>query len=224
MNTMKTKILTTDSDYNGMAAPFLVETRAGFVEVARDGESHKYLGKLLTGNPRQRGRCNLLHRISVGWLKFHNHQQTLTNKKIPLKLRLRLLDAVVTPAVLYSLSSTPLTEACLTKLDAAQRKMLRKLLGWQNNVDETWAEAGSRMKGRFQDMMTRFHIKIWSATLRSQKQKLTEELSQHRRSALASLSCSWKPASLESLTANGVLGYRGRGRPTTRWHDICSHD
>ena len=102
--------------------------------------------------------------------------------------------------------------------------MLCKFLGWQNNGDETWAGAGSRMKGRFHDMMTRFSVKIWSSILRSQKQQLTEELSQNRRSTLAILSHTWSPASLESLTANGVIGYRGRGRPTTRWHDVCSHD
>ena len=130
MNAKKTKVMTTDSEHYLREHPYLIEADGGFLEIAQQGETHKYLGRVLTGNPRQRGRGNLLHRISVAWMKFNIHRQTLLNKKIPVDLRLKMFNAIVPPAALYSLSSTPLTTACLEKLHATQRKMLRSIVGW----------------------------------------------------------------------------------------------
>eukprot|EP00959_Pyramimonas_sp_CCMP1952_P217036 4539173-Pyramimonas_sp.AAC.1 len=77
-----------------------------------------------------RGKCNLEHRMKCAWLKYHQFSDTLQNRNIPIKLRLRLFGSVATPSVLYSLTTTPLTQKDLDKLDALQRKMLRRIVGW----------------------------------------------------------------------------------------------
>ncbi len=69
-------------------------------------------------------------------------------QKGAVKLRLRLFDTVVTPTAIYSLSTTPLTTIQLAKLDAVQRKMLRRIIGWIRFDDEEWETTGQRMKAR----------------------------------------------------------------------------
>ena len=64
------------------------------------------------------------------------------NRKIPIHLRLKLFHTVITPAVCYSLATTPLTTAQLSKLDAVRRKMLRKMVGWVRFDDESWETTG----------------------------------------------------------------------------------
>ena len=66
--------------------------------------------------------------------------------------------------VLYtgSLSTTPLTEAQLEKLDATQWKMMRRMVGWVLFSDDTWETAGRRMKDRLLTATTMHPIKAWS--------------------------------------------------------------
>ena len=111
INGSKTKILTTDLNASSSENPLYVDIAGSMVEVLRRGTVHKYLGKAFCGNLRNRGQCNLSHRMQCAWWKFHELRTTLENKNIPLKLRLKLFDAVVSPTILYSLSTTPLTSA-----------------------------------------------------------------------------------------------------------------
>lgn len=124
INASKTKILTTDENITCSEAPLLVDAAGSMVEVVRRNATHKYLGRLFPGDLKQRGPSNLAHRFTCAWFKYHSLQPTLENKRIPIRLRLKLFDAVISPTVLYSLPTTPLTSSHLEKLDALQRKMM----------------------------------------------------------------------------------------------------
>ena len=113
----KTRILTTETQYVSSADAAFVECGGSFVEIAQRGKLHKYLGRVWPGDLQNRGRSNLSHRLSCEWMKFHQQRDTLMNHKIPLKLRLNLFDTLVSPTILYSLASTPLSEAQLKVLD-----------------------------------------------------------------------------------------------------------
>ena len=129
VNPKKTKLLTADASYYLNDVPILVDAGDGMVEVVGKGATHKYLGKALSGDPRARGEANLNHRLACGWAKFRSLSRTLLNQKIDVRLRLKLFDACVSPSVLYSLSTTPLTETQTKRLDAAQRRMMRSIVG-----------------------------------------------------------------------------------------------
>ena len=86
----------------------------------------------------------------------------MTNKNVPISLRLKLFNATVTPTVLYSLATTPLTEMQLVKLDIAQRKMLRRMVGWVIFDDDIWENFGRRMKARFKRGLMKYPILDWS--------------------------------------------------------------
>ena len=204
-------------------ASVLIEADGGFLEIARQGENHKYLGRVLTGNPRQRGRGNLLHRISVAWMKFNIHRQTLLNKKIPVDLRLKLFNAIVPPAALYSLSSTPLTTACLEKLDATQRKMLRSIVGWPREFSGTWEERGRLMKSKMEAVLVKHPVEDWSALLHERKAALEAKTHEDRTSSVTMAAYMWKPESTRNIIANSVQGARRKCRPPMRWH-TCVDD
>ena len=101
-NSSKTRILTTDCDFYTWPGTYMAQTGKDFLDVARQKDMHKYLGKVLTEDPGKRGHCNLTHRLSVAWMKFHSHKSTILNRKIPISLRLKMFNAIVPPAALYS--------------------------------------------------------------------------------------------------------------------------
>ena len=61
-------------------------------------DSHKYLGRHIPGNLKQRGCVDL------------NHRTIVANKHVSFKLRLKLFNAVVTTAMLFSLHTFALTK------------------------------------------------------------------------------------------------------------------
>ena len=129
VNARKTKILTTDVNVAADEAPLFIDAGGGMVEVVKHAGTHMYLGRLLSGDLRMRGKCNLEHRMKCAWLKYHQFADTMQNRNIPIKLRLRLFDSVVTPSVLYSLTTTPLAQKDFDKRGALQRNMLRRIVG-----------------------------------------------------------------------------------------------
>ena len=87
----------------------------------------KYLGrKICFSNPHG---SELDSRIAIGWRKFFALKQELTSKSYPLKQRLRLFDAVITPCVLYGAACWTLTAESENVLRKAQRRMLRIVAG-----------------------------------------------------------------------------------------------
>ena len=56
------------------------------------------------------------HRLPVASNKFHKYKHILLNKDIPLVLRMKLFDAVVSPAMLFGLATLPLPQVCLQNL------------------------------------------------------------------------------------------------------------
>ena len=132
----KTKLKTIAPVAISSGTPLLSDVVGMFVEILKGGCSLKYLGKVLSGDLRVRGQRNLDHRLQCAWMRFHDLQQVLTNRKIPVHLKLQLFDSVVSPTVLYGLYTTPLTATQLDRLDAVQRKMLRRIVGWVRDGDE----------------------------------------------------------------------------------------
>ena len=94
--------------------------------LARTGEI-KYLGRQITFTDAQ--RAELKNRLRGAWAKFMEHKDELIKKKYALSDRLRLFDAVVTPAVLYGAGTWTLTKEMERALRTTQRRMLRAILG-----------------------------------------------------------------------------------------------
>ena len=209
MNAAKTKILTTDAATSSRTSPVTAELMGTSIEIVCGSATHKYLGRKFPGNLRNRGQCNLEFRLSCAWLRYHSLHSTLTNKRIPLKLRLKLFDCVVSPTALYSLCTTPLTTGQLEKLDATQRKMMRKIVGWQRASDETWETTGRKMKAKLEAALQQQPVKPWSASRSELRQGLLAKLERPHANELMKVVYAW------SLAPPGAK--RPRGHPFQRW-------
>ena len=77
-------------------------------------------------------------------MKFQQIARTVTDKNINIKLRLKLFESVVTPTALYGLETCSLTHYDEERLDIAERRMLRRIVGWcPFEPEETWSERGN---------------------------------------------------------------------------------
>ena len=92
----KTKILHNDMGYGRHVKVAKVADMS--IEVLGAAGTTMYLGRLLSLTETH--EAELQHRIRKAWAKFGAFKEELINKAIPLKLRLKLFDAVVTPAAL----------------------------------------------------------------------------------------------------------------------------
>ena len=173
LNSRKTKILTTAS----LASPTFLEIAGSFVEVLWGDRSHSYLGKLLCGDLSKRSSVELRHRIQAAWAKFRSHKQVLCSPHISLKLRLQFFEATITPSVLYGLTTLPLTQSQLDRLDAAQHRMLRSIVGWVRIEGEDWRDTMHRMKLRLQHALAMHPLRPWTQQLFSRQYRIASKIS-----------------------------------------------
>ena len=114
--------------------------RSGFFnslkKVPIDGSDVEVLA--VDGSIAYLGRClcfqnfmdvELDHRIGRGWAKFGVYKGELCDRRYSLVHRIRLFNAVVTPTILYGCGSWTLSVGARRRLRAAQRRMIRKMLG-----------------------------------------------------------------------------------------------
>ena len=202
----KTKILTTNEEAVAGQSPVLVDAADMFVEIVRRDGCHKYLGKVLSGDLRNRGQRNLEHRLSLGWGKFHALHDVLTNQNVPVHLRLRLFDSIVSPTATYSLNTTPLTVCQLNRLNATQRRMMRRIVGWVRFDDESWETTGRRMKHKLEAALARRPVLPWSEVRDRNRARLQSRISEGHGPKWTILTQNWQPKST-----------RPRGRPAQRW-------
>ena len=210
INVKKTMVMCT---VDAPTCKTFVDTNVGFLELLTANGLHKYLGRAFCGDLRRRNERAVEHRVSCGWAKFRNLQQTLSNKNISIKLRLRLFEAVVTPTVLYSLESVALTDVLTRKLDTTQRCMLRKILGWISYDGETFEESGRRMKKRLESALAATPLEDWSSQIQHRKDNLKSSMADAPR--WVRLSFDWCPSTCAGM--NGGMPARNVGRPPTRW-------
>ena len=209
LNVKKTIIFTSN---DAPQKTTLVETKHGFVEILGTKGVHKYLGRCFPGELRNRGQSALDYRLQCGWGRFKSLQETLTDKKVDVRLRLQLFDVVVTPSVMYGLETCPLTMSQLQRLDTTQRCMLRRIVGWVGFDNESWEERGRRMKKRLMTALELRPVMDWSKRLKKKKEKMicSLDFAPH----WTKLAYQWQPLTCSILNEHHAR--RPRGRPRTR--------
>ena len=192
------------------------------VEIIGNASTHKYLGRHLPGDLLQRSHTEIGHRIQSAWCKFGKHVRVLMNKNISIKLRLKLFDAVVSPCVLFGLGTLPLYVDALTKLEATQRKMLRRIVGWVRDSEEPWASTMSRMKQRMETASSIRPIHGWRDRILSARQRQCERIGNMTAHDLPRLAAEWCPTTTQDMSIQSTFS-RPRGRPRRRWNDDVRH-
>ena len=161
------------------------------------------------------------HRLQVAWNKFRKYKHVLLNKHISLVLRLKLFDAVVSPAMLFGLATLPLTKVCLQKLGVVQRRMLRSIVGWVRiHDDQNWRDIMVQMNHRMAIANILFPMEDWEDRLFRSKFRLAHRIARSPE-AWPAKSVSWNP--LTNWESNfACMPQRKRGRPSARWDDTLT--
>ena len=142
------------------------------------------------------------------------YREELTDKKVPIKLRIRLYNAVVTPTILYGCSSWVLTDAKETRLQATQMKILRSILGKQRKVDrepsdkETWVSWVKRATNEAREKMKECKISEWAKIVAERQEKWKVRLESQDPRKWTNQTYDWLP-----------VGFRRIGRPAKRWKE-----
>ena len=161
LNTSKTKILTTEN----LNEPMFLDIGGDMIEVLHGGQNHKYLGKKLSGDLRKRAMVDIQHRSQIAWMKFNEHRNTLLNRHVSLRLRLKLFDSVITPTILFGLLTCPLTSNQLQKLELVRNRMLRSIVGWVPLVDNDWHALMQTMNRKLENAQQIFNVRPWTERL-----------------------------------------------------------
>ena len=216
LNASKTKVFTTTA----LHEPLYIDVAGGMVEVLLGDSVHKYLGRHLCGDMKNRSTTEFMHRVAAAWGKFHKHRPTLMNKHASIKKRLRFFESVVSPTVLFGLSTLPLTSAQLKQLDALQRRMLRSIAGWVRNAEEDWAETMRKTNRRLEAALRAYPVKPWTQQLATRQFKLAAKFANEGESWPAK-AIRWNPQH-DAECINQHRPYRLPGRPRRKWDDFLS--
>ena len=122
----KTKILS--SKYNRTAAEQATHTWVlnSKVEILPLHGQTKYLGRLISFHDPH--TTEIKHRMKKAWAAFHANKHILCNRSYPLKQRLKVFNAVVTPTAMYGAGSWTLNQTTEAILKRTERQMLRSIL------------------------------------------------------------------------------------------------
>ena len=213
LNTSKTKILTTQN----LKEPMFLDIGSDMIEVLHEGQNHKYLGKKLSGDLRKRATVDLQHRSHIVWMKFNEHKDTLLNRHVSLRLRLKFFDSVITPTILFGLLTCPLTSNQLQQLEVVKNRMLRSIVGWAPLVDNDWHELMQKMNRKLENAQQIFNVKSWIERLLVGRFRFAAKIASGMNS-WASITSEWYP--YQRWQKNYCVEPRKRiGRPAKRWDD-----
>ena len=157
LNASKIKILTTDVVHYD-----LLEIGGDMVEILHGNNCYRFLGRHLPGVLENKGNVEVNHRIQTSWMKFGKFSRILGNRKVLIKLRLKLFGEIVSPSLLFGLSVLPLCQSHLEKINIVQRKMLRKIVGWVRCATDNWETTMRIMSHRLKRALDDYPITSWS--------------------------------------------------------------
>ena len=208
LNASKTKVLTTLNDIDCQSMVIVGE----HVDILSGDTAHKYLGRKLCGNLRSRNIFELAHRVQIAWMRFHKNRDILMDKHLSIYSRLKFFQAVITPTILFGLTSCAMTKSQICSLDVVQRRMFRNIVGWVRHDGEPWDETMRRMRSKVEVALRRCPIENWSTQLFRRQFRLAHRVGNMVDSWPARV-CKWHPPT----SIPGAK--RSQGRPVVRWDD-----
>jgi len=204
LNADKTKVLTTMAQ-----APDHLVTDAGVcMDIIPRGSAHKYLGSMLA--PFDGHSLDVEHRLQAATKAFYAHKASLTDRSVPVNLRLRFFDVVVSPVACYAACQRNIYQDDLHQLDIVFRRLARQVVGPPGGLDwsQPWHDLLHSWHERLATLTSDCDVETWSA----------KSLRQHWRFAayLATLpSNRWAHRVLRWMPD----GSRTHGRPRNRRQD-----
>lgn len=160
----------------------------------------KYLGAMVEEDGSM--KREIAHRIQCGWNNWRKVSGVICDKRVPVKLKGKIHKSVVRPAMMYGLEAAPLKRQEERKLDVAEMKMLRWMVGI-TRLDQV------------RNDYVRGSVKVGELSSKVQESRL------RWFGHLARRGVEHVGKSTMEMEIDGV---RPRGRPKTRWKDVIQRD
>ena len=181
-------------------------TRCGIKIVDRNGQElkqvseFKYLGSVF----EEDGRCeaDVKERIRAGWSKWKEVNGVINNSRMPLKLKLKVYESMVRPAIMYGSECWTLRKKEEQLLERTEMRMLRRILG-------------VTLRDKIRNEEIRRRTRVTSIVKKVKIGRLRWFGHVVRREDYQVVKRAWKEP---------VRGSRGRGRPRIRWYDEIKQD
>ena len=170
----------------------------------------KYLGRKLSVDDFR--DTEFKNRLAMGWASFFKLKSTLCNKHVPLKHRISLLEASVSPCVLYACGTWTMTAEMAHKLRSTQRGMLRWMMKTVWLDSEAWPEYTFRATHRVEEMAFKNGFRDWVHVQHQRKCKLGAKTCLSTDGRWNKRLMNWIPFFRCSLR-------RCVGHPVKRWSD-----
>ena len=154
--------------------------------------------------------------MNSAWKAFAKIKQILRSRSYPLRSRLKLFEAVVTPTALYGCESWTLNVSVGDKLKVTWRRMIRQIFQIPRNGDESWVEYIKRATARVESQCAELGFHNWATMQPSRKIKFSEKVISGCRNKGSHRLLRWSP-----WFRNNVA--RNVGRPCMRWSDAVDH-
>jgi len=106
------------------------------IKVLDGSDSERYLGRKLS--LQQYHEIEFNNRLASGWAAFFKFKGALCDRGLPLKQRIRLFEATVTPCVLYACSASTTSAEIQRQLRSTKMRMLRRMVRAARLQDEDW--------------------------------------------------------------------------------------
>ena len=205
----KTAVLTNAS----RSRPNTIKCGQAVVKVLLQDDAEKYLGRKISIDLFH--ETEIANRIAAGWCAFWKLKDVLCNRRLSLKDRFRLFESCVSPGVLYACGTWTLTVDLSLQIQAAQRKMLRWLVGLRRETEEPWIDFIKRSTHISERLAREHGVPDWLDTHRLRKWKLAGTVARRTDNRWSKRLLGWKPHFR-------TIPYRDVGRPCLRWSDAIA--
>ena len=148
----------------------------------------------------------------MGWAAFFKLKDALCDRMVPLRDRLKLFEACVTPCVLYVCGTWTMTEEMFRKLCTTRRKMLRWIMKPGRRTNEEWSEYIQCATHACEDVAFSLGCKDWNVVQYTLKHALAAKCFLCNDQRWSKRPLHWKPWFR-------CISTRNVGHPAKRWTD-----
>ena len=160
----------------------------------------KYLG---TSIEEEGGmETEIAKRVGAGWMNWKKCSGVLCDKKMPVKLKGKVYRTVVRPAMLYGAETWATTKRQESRIEVNEMRMLRWMCG-VTRKDKIRNEhiRGTTKVAQASRKITERRLKWYGHVMRMEEDHVVKR-----------------------VMTKAIPGKRKRGRPKTRWKDVCKRD
>ena len=141
-------------------------------------------------------------RVGAGWMNWKKCSGVLCDKRMPVKLKGKVYRTVVRPAMLYGAETWATTKRQESRIEVNEMRMLRWMCGVTRkyNIRNEHIRGTTKVVQASRKIMER-RLKWYGHVMRMEEDHVVRR-----------------------VMTKAIPGKRKRGRPKTRWTDVCKRD